>query len=78
MDTKHSAKYTLKAGSHIEKVFRGKKYVVEASAEGKFIYDGQEYKTLSGVAFVIYGKKVSGNDFFGLTKNSGDHPNEKS
>ncbi|MGL4722350.1 MAG: DUF2924 domain-containing protein [Desulfovibrionaceae bacterium] len=64
-------KYNLKAGSCIEKTFRGRKYVVKVCENNTFLYNDKEYRTLSAIAKDICGHKVSGNDFFGLNNKNG-------
>ncbi|NCB49894.1 MAG: DUF2924 domain-containing protein [Alphaproteobacteria bacterium] len=64
-------KYHLKPGSQIEKTFKGKQHVVQVCPDGRFYYNNEHYKTLSAIALVICGHKVSGNDFFGLNNKNG-------
>jgi hypothetical protein len=52
----------------ISKIWRGDLYTVQCFPNGKFFYNGQEYKSLSGVAKSICGKKVSGKHFFNIKK----------
>jgi len=62
----HVVKYHIRSGTEIVKTFQGKQFKVMVRSPREFIYDGQSYGTLSAVAKVICGKKVSGYDFFGL------------
>lgn len=62
----YKVKYTISIGTELIKVFKGKEYKVTAVGESSFLYNNEEYKTLSAVAKEICGKKVSGYDFFGL------------
>lgn len=59
-------KYHLNPGATITKTFRGLKFTVLVGDDGEFIYNNKTYKSLSAVAREICGKKVSGNNFFGL------------
>ena len=67
----YTHKYHLKAGSLIEKRYKGKTYRIMVCHDGQYKYNDKIYKTLSAVAKAICGKKVSGNDFFGLNNKSG-------
>ncbi|MDR2413244.1 MAG: DUF2924 domain-containing protein [Rickettsiales bacterium] len=45
---------------------KGRDYLVVVESDDCYTYDGNDYKTLSAVAKIITGIKLSGNDFFGL------------
>ena len=62
----HKTKYGVKPGTEIIKTFKGEKYTVQIDSSNRFLYNGREYPTLSGLAQSICGYKVSGYDFFGL------------
>jgi len=52
-------------GRRFERSWKGKTCIVVATAEG-FEYKGQNYKSLSGVAFAITGTQWNGKKFFGV------------
>ncbi len=60
-------RYNLTPGTTITKVFRGIKHTVIVTDDG-FSYNDKAYRTLSAVALEICGIKVSGPDFFGISK----------
>jgi hypothetical protein len=62
----NKVKYHLKPGTQLLKKFKGKEYLVNVTDTDKFLYDGQIYKSLSAIATLICGHKVSGYDFFGF------------
>jgi hypothetical protein len=62
----YKTKYHLKNGLVIVKTFRGREHKVLVKSSREFVYDNRSYGTLSAVAKTIYGKNVSGYDFFGL------------
>jgi hypothetical protein len=62
----YKTKYHLKNGLVIVKTFRGREHQVLVKSSREFVYDNRSYGTLSAVAKTIYGKNVSGYDFFGL------------
>jgi hypothetical protein len=66
VERSNKTKYHIKPGTQLLKKFKGKEYLVTVSAPDQFVYDGATYKTLSAIAAVICGHKVSGYDFFGL------------
>jgi len=59
--------FVLAPGSQITRSYKGGVYTVEAVANG-YLYKGQKYKSLSGVAKSITGKSWNGNVFFGVKK----------
>lgn len=72
MHIKKAIKYkiSLKAGTQIKRIYKGKDHIVTVKDEKTFLYDDREFNTLSAVAIEICGKKVSGNHFFGLHNKS--------
>jgi hypothetical protein len=64
----------LNLGSKVVRVWRGQKYIVIVTEKG-FGYNGEDYSSLSQVAFVITGTRWNGWVFFGL-KNEGKKKNE--
>jgi hypothetical protein len=66
VDRSNKTKYHIKPGTKLSKKFKGKEYQVLVTAPDQFEYDGTVYKTLSAIATLICGHKVSGYDFFGF------------
>jgi hypothetical protein len=66
VDQSNKTKYHIKPGTQLLKKFKGKEYLVTATAPDQFVYNGQTYKTLSAIAALICEHKVSGYDFFGF------------
>jgi hypothetical protein len=66
IESSYKTKYHIKVGSQIIKTYKCKTYNVLVKDNNAFEYNGEVYKTLSGVAKAICHKKVSGYDFFGL------------
>ncbi len=64
---KQKVKYDLDQGQKITKEYRGKTYVVLVY-EKKYIYNGEEFNSLSQIAKLITGKHLSGPLFFNLRK----------
>jgi hypothetical protein len=62
----HKVKYHIKSGTQLLKKFKGKEYLVTVTAPDRFTYAGATYKSLSAIATLICGHKVSGYDFFGF------------
>ena len=62
----HSTKYHIKPGTQLIKKYLGQEYIIDTLAHDAFRYNGATYKSLSAVAMVITGHKVSGYDFFGF------------
>jgi len=52
-------------GTRFEREWKGTLYIVTANAEG-FEMNGQNYKSLSGIAAAITGTQWSGKKFFGV------------
>lgn len=55
----------LEPGSQITRSYKGIVYTVEAMANG-YLYQGKQYKSLSGIAKAITGKNWNGKVFFGV------------
>jgi hypothetical protein len=66
IEKSYKTKYHLRTGMMIIKSFKDREHKVLVKAPDEFIYNNESYKTLSAVAMVICGSKVSGYDFFGL------------
>ena len=60
---KRSAKVS---GTKLYRIWKGKQYEVTVGKEGKYIYNGEVFKSLSGVARKITGVKWNGKTFFGV------------
>lgn len=63
-----SAVNSVKAAVAVQRFvreYKGKVYEVQAQ-NGLYIYDGKEFKSLSGVAFAITGVHWNGKKFFGV------------
>ena len=62
-----AAKRTAKvSGTKLYRIWKGKQYEVTVGTEGKYIYNGEVFKSLSGVARKITGTKWNGKTFFGV------------
>ena len=55
----------LEAGSKITRSYKGVVHTVEVISNG-YLYDGKQYKSLSGIAKEITGKSWNGKVFFGV------------
>ncbi len=64
---KQKVKYDLDQGQKITKEYRGKRYEVFVS-EKTYIYNGEQFNSLSKIAKLITGKHLSGPLFFNLRK----------
>ena len=53
-------------GTKLFRVWKGKKYEVTVGDHGKYILNGEEFKSLSAVARRITGTKWNGKTFFGV------------
>ena len=73
----HKTKYHIKPGTQLLKTFKGKEYRVTAFAPDRFEYDGTEHKSLSAIAAIICGHKVSGYDFFGFNNKGAKNDQNK-
>ena len=56
----------LARGVRYRRVWQGKEYEAVSLGNGRFEYNGQEYRSLSAVAKAITGKKWNGLLFFGV------------
>ena len=63
LSNKHTV--ILEAGSKITRSYKGSIYTVEVSGNG-YLYNGKQYKSLSGIAKAITGKNWNGKVFFGV------------
>jgi hypothetical protein len=54
-------------GSRLLREWHGKTYIVEVT-QSSFLWEGEDYASLSAVAMAITGAKWNGRRFFGLTK----------
>ena len=62
----NNTKYHLKPGTQLFKKFKDKEHNVLVVTPEQFSYNGEMYKSLSAIATLICGHKVSGYDFFGF------------
>ena len=53
-------------GTKLFRIWKGKKYEVTVGSHGKYILNGEEFKSLSAVARRITGTKWNGKTFFGV------------
>ena len=60
-----SPRKALPTGSRLVREWNGRSHTVEVTDSG-FLYGGQQYRSLSGVARTITGARWSGPRFFGL------------
>ena len=60
---KRSAKVS---GTKLYRIWKGKQYEVTVGAHGKYIFNGEMYKSLSAVARTITGTRWNGKLFFGV------------
>lgn len=65
MDFKELNERRMVAGVELVKKYKGATYRVRVISNG-FVMDGEIYKSLSAVARVITGRKISGQAFFGV------------
>ncbi len=68
--SKASVLRTIKPGTRFLREWQGRTHEVTATAEGRFVYRGTTYKSLSAIAREITGTRWSGPAFFGLSKES--------
>ena len=57
----------FKPGSRFVREYHGVTHVVEVSVDGRFVWNGQSFKSLSHTARAITGYNVSGFKFFGVS-----------
>ena len=62
-DCPSSQKFVI--GTEITKQYKGATYKIRA-VDGGFEMDGEVYKSLGGLAKLITGRKISGQEFFGV------------
>jgi len=67
----YKAKYQIPSGTEIIKKYKGRTFKILIKNDRSFIYNDNSYTSLSAAAMAICGKKVSGNDFFGLNNKRG-------
>ncbi len=60
-----SASHRMRAGTTLEREWRGETHVVAVMAEG-FLYRGKRHRSLSEIARLITGTRWNGPAFFGL------------
>ena len=53
-------------GTKLYRIWKGKQYEVTVGKNGKYIYNGEAFKSLSAVAGKITGTKWNGKVFFGV------------
>ena len=53
-------------GTKLYRIWKGKQYEVTVGAHGKYIFNGEMYKSLSAVARTITGTRWNGKLFFGV------------
>ncbi len=66
ISTSRQTKYSIKTGTQIEKIYKGKQYIITALGNDRYLYNGKEYASISGIAREICGHNVSGYRFFGF------------
>lgn len=54
------------AANQLRRTYKGKEIVVDI-VDGEYLYDGQTFKSISGLARHIVGYQISGPAFFKLT-----------
>ena len=57
----------LKPGTVLTRIYKGQQITVIVRGPREFEWEGEIYRSLSGVAKAITGSHLSGNAFFGLT-----------
>ena len=61
-----SKRATKVTGTKLYRIWKGKQYEVTVGKNGKYIYNGEAFKSLSAVAGKITGTKWNGKVFFGV------------
>jgi len=61
-----TAKPKARAGTRFARDWHGRTHVVDVEENGRVVYDGKVYRSLSEVARAITGARWSGPRFFGL------------
>ena len=59
-------KHAKVRGTKLYRIWKGKQYEVLIGKNGKFIFNGEVFKSLSAVANRITGTKWNGKAFFGV------------
>jgi hypothetical protein len=67
----------VKTGTKFLREWNGRTYEVVAMADGKFVYQGAAYRSLSEIARKITGTRWSGPAFFGLNRHEKKSDAEK-
>jgi len=65
-EVKTPAKVVLEAGSVLAREWAGKRIMVQTLGAREFVWEGETFKSLSGLARKITGQHLSGPLFFGL------------
>jgi hypothetical protein len=65
-----TATSSARPGTQLIREWNGRRYQVDVTEEG-FRYNGDNHKSLSGIALLITGTIWSGPRFFGLTRSAG-------
>lgn len=65
---KAKVRLEVKTGTRMIRVWKGEPHEVTVNAEGRYVYRGTPFPSLSAVANHITGSKWNGNMFFGLKK----------
>ncbi|MCT8971442.1 DUF2924 domain-containing protein [Microbaculum marinisediminis] len=64
--SKASVRRKIKPGTRFLREWKGRTHEVTATADGRFVYRGTSYRSLSAIAREITGTRWSGPAFFGL------------
>lgn len=72
-DDGHGYAQGLAPGSRLLREYGGRMHEVQAIEFGRFVYEGQIFKSLTEVSRKITGTPRSGAIFFGLRKKAGQH-----
>ena len=62
-------KVYLEPGTVLEREYKGQKNKVKALEHGRYEFEGKTYATLTPIAYLITGTRISGPAFFGLQSN---------
>ena len=65
MEIKELSEHKMVAGIELVKKYKGATYKIRV-VDGGFEMDGEVYKSLGGLAKLITGRKISGQEFFGV------------
>lgn len=58
---------SLKSGMILERSYKGKNYRIDVG-NNTFLMNGKHYESLSAIAYIITGQRISGNRFFNINK----------